>query len=161
MKNENTIFQKIKSFFASIFGKKKLLDEGNREKMESMDSNSDENKAKEEKRKEKSFFEVEEEKKIMELQKLFINGKIKEEDMTQEQISSLEKLFDSQIESAKRTNFNMKRKILKALLNDKETMELLRKFQNGEIKEEQMTKEQVTRIRFLYDMEIEKTKNDI
>lgn len=56
-------------------------------------------------KKKKYFSETNEKNKWLDLQKLYLQGKVKE-DMTSERISALEKLFDSQIETAKRPNEN-------------------------------------------------------
>lgn len=49
---------------------------------------------------------------ILKLQKQYRNGKIKEEELTEEQINSLCKLYDKQITNLKKSNEVRKQKIL-------------------------------------------------
>ena len=49
---------------------------------------------------------------IIELQRLYREGKIKEEDMTYEQKDALNKLYDKQIEDLRLSNEYRKRKLL-------------------------------------------------
>lgn len=51
-------------------------------------------------------------KEILELQRLFREGKIKEEDLTSEQINELGKLYDRQIEELRISNEYRKKKLL-------------------------------------------------
>ena len=88
--NENDVFSKIKNFFKRIFGTEKQDTSIMQENIEV--------------KKEKNSFEesirvVEnEETKLLKLQKLYRSGKIKEKDLTQEQVVSLCELYDKQIE---------------------------------------------------------------
>ena len=94
--------ERIKEFFTKMFSSKKLLNEGSVEITSS------------EKIKESIDTEVEKNKtvsngstqyrELIELQKLYLQGKIKETDMTSDQVFALESLFDSQIENARRKN---------------------------------------------------------
>mgnify|MGYP000251296420 CR=1 FL=1 len=96
-RNEDNIFEKIKSFFKNLFGKKEIeinnvVDddiEMEMEKSESFRSNMrniyiDENN-------------------IFELQRRYQKGEIADNDLTQEQINALCQLYDSQIADLKRS----------------------------------------------------------
>ena len=52
-----------------------------------------------------------EETKLLKLQKQYRSGEIKEEDLTEEQIKSLNKLYDKQITNLKKSNEIRKQKI--------------------------------------------------
>lgn len=154
-----SVLKKIKDFFSSIFSSKKLLKEGNVEETKIQEREVErkviENGTK------TIFDQANEQSNLMSLQKMYLQGKIKEEDLTKEQIAGLEKLFDSQIENTKRNNSNLQRKIIKSLTSDKAVMEVYRKVKNGEIDEDQLTEDQIAQMNFLLDIEIEKTKMQI
>ena len=95
--------EKIKEFFSKLFSSKKLLDEGSvvntssetiKENMNTEVSNSNSN----------ALSGSAQYRELVELQKLYLRGEIKETDMTSEQVLALESLFDSQIENARRKN---------------------------------------------------------
>lgn len=144
MKNETSLWGRIKAFFSRIFSSKKLLEEAKTEVATPASKNIIESNDK------NIFAEAGEKNKWLDLQKLYLQGKVKEEDMTSEQISALEKLFDSQIETAKRANENKKIKILKALMHDSNIMDVYEKVQKGEIAKDQLTKDQIIQVGFLY-----------
>lgn len=102
--NENDVFSKIKNFFKRIFGTEKQDTSIMQENIEV--------------KKEKNSFEesirvVEnEETKLLKLQKLYRSGKIKEKDLTQEQVVSLCELYDKQIEQLRKSNELRKQKLL-------------------------------------------------
>lgn len=106
--NENSIFYKIKKFFKNLFSKNKDVNiDYSSVKVPTMIN--DENKK-------KSFVEeiknIEtEETKLLKLQKQYRNGEIKEEDLTEEQVSSLCKLYDTQIANLKKSNEIRKQKL--------------------------------------------------
>jgi hypothetical protein len=156
MNNELSLWQRIKNFFSNLFGRNKLLTDGttNSEANEPNFGASNSFEAP----KTDAFKKAEEDRKIIDLQRLFMSGKIKESDLTLEQYSALDKLFDSQIDEAKRKNNALKKKILKSLVEDKDIMQLYRQFQNGEVKEEDLTEDQTKQIDFLLDMDIERMK---
>lgn len=143
--------ERIKEFFTKMFSSKKLLNEGSVEITSS------------EKIKESIDTEVEKNKtvsngstqyrELIELQKLYLQGKIKETDMTSDQVFALESLFDSQIENARRKNELTKKKILKALSEDQETMDIFAKIKRGDLEKGQLTDDQILQIEFLYDIE--------
>lgn len=158
MSNES-FFQKVKDFFRRMIGKNKLLSEGRKVQVDENISNIDEPVAL---KKEKNMFEEANERNhYVELLKKYIRGEVKEKNMTSEEISHLGKLLDEQIERAKRENNSLKKNIIRKLLNSKSFMEVFNKFNNKEIREEELTKEQVMQIGFLYDVEIERTKEEI
>ena len=141
------LFEKIKDFFSNIFNSKKLLNERNNE------INEFEIKVVPT---EKNMFEkANEYTNLISLQKSYIQGKIKEKDMTKEQIQGLEKLFDEQIENTKRNNENLRRKIYKELTTDKSLMDIYKRFKLGEISEKELDNIQIKQINFLLDAEIE------
>ena len=106
--NENSIFYKIKKFFKNLFSKNKDVNiDYSSVKVPTMIN--DENKK-------KSFVEeiknIEtEETKLLKLQTQYRNGEIKEEDLTEEQVSSLCKLYDTQIANLKKSNEIRKQKL--------------------------------------------------
>lgn len=54
-----------------------------------------------------------EETKLLELQRKYINGNIQENELTDEQVEELAKLFDKQIEELKKSNKIRKQKLMK------------------------------------------------
>lgn len=54
-----------------------------------------------------------EETKLLELQRKYINGNIQENELTDEQVEELAKLFDKQIEELKKSNEIRKQKLMK------------------------------------------------
>ena len=158
MSNES-FFQKVKDFFKRMIGKNKLLAEGKESQAKENISIIDDPVSF---KKEKNMFEEASERNhYMELLKKYIRGEVKEENMTSEEISYLGKLLDEQIERTKRDNNSLKKNIIRKLLNNKSFMEVYNKFNNKEIREEELTKEQVMQIGFFYDVEIEKIKEEI
>ena len=103
--NENSIFYKIKNFFRNIFGRneknvKNIIEERKTISQENGKSSFIEN-----------IRNVEnEETKLLKLQKKYRNGEIKEENMTQEQVSSLIALYDKQISNLRKSNEIRKQK---------------------------------------------------
>ena len=59
-----------------------------------------------------SVVENSEEKELLKLQKYYRNGKIKEEELSQEQIKALCDLYDRQITNLKKSNESRKKKLL-------------------------------------------------
>ncbi|MDD6244051.1 MAG: hypothetical protein PUB03_00125 [bacterium] len=107
--NENSIFYKIKNFFRSLFGKKNSNVESTKVIEKTTINNQKSNKS--------SFIEeiknVEnEETKLLKLQKQYRCGKIKEEELTEEQVKSLCALYDKQINNLKKSNEIRKQKLL-------------------------------------------------
>lgn len=104
--NENSIFYKIKNFFRNIFGRneknvKNIIEERKTISQENGKSSFIEN-----------IRNVEnEETKLLKLQKKYRNGEIKEENMTQEQVSSLIALYDKQISNLRKSNEIRKQKL--------------------------------------------------
>lgn len=105
--NKNSIFHKIKKFFINLFN-------GNKE-----NANANEQIITEVKVDDKKLAFMEniknienEETKLLELQKQYRSGKIKEEDLTQEQLRSLCELYNSQISKLKKSNEMRKQKLL-------------------------------------------------
>ena len=108
--NQNNIFYKIKMFFRKLFNKTSSnANESNNITDTTTTSNIEINK--------NSFMEdikniENEETKLLELQRQYRAGEIKEEDLTEEQISSLCALFDKQIESLRKSNEIRKQRLL-------------------------------------------------
>ena len=107
--NENSIFYKIKNFFRSLFGKKNSNVESTKVIEKTTINNQKSNKS--------SFIEeiknVEnEETKLLKFQKQYRCGKIKEEELTEEQVKSLCALYDKQINNLKKSNEIRKQKLL-------------------------------------------------
>ena len=105
--NENSIFYKIKRFFKNLLSKKKDADNSIVEETAVI-------KQDEEKR--NQFMEQikkieDEETTLLKLQKQYRNGEIKEKNLTDEQISSLCKLYDKQISNLKKSNEIRKQKL--------------------------------------------------
>ena len=106
--NEQGIFKKIKSFFKKIFGLEEEIAYSNIKQAEEKTVNVA-NKP--------TFSETiriveDEETKILKLQKQYRSGKIKESEMSEEQINSLCDLYDKQIERLKKSNERRKEKLL-------------------------------------------------
>ena len=148
-------FEKIKEFFLRLFSSKKLLDDGNSENVTSVPSEQIKENVQSEVADMSGSMKggAKEYRELLELQKLYLHGKIKETDMTSDQVLALESLFDSQIENAKRKQEATKKKIFKALSEDQETMSIYLQIKNGEIDKNQLTDAQVLQIEFLYDVE--------
>ena len=107
--NENSLAYKIKSFFKNLFHKKETINNAN---------NFDISEHTTEKVEQKNAFMKsirnieDEETKLLKLQKQYRSGKIKAEELTEEQINALSELYDKQIAKLKETNSIMKQKIL-------------------------------------------------
>lgn len=106
--NENSIFYKIKKFFKKLFNKHNSAD--NYIVEETVAIKQDEGKK-------NQFMEEirkieDEETLLLKLQKQYRNGEIKEEDLTDEQVSSLCELYDKQISNLKKSNEIRKQKLL-------------------------------------------------
>ena len=105
--NENNIFYKIKQFFKNLFSRNEPtvtdlpVTENNR-----LDGDN-----------KNAFMEnikkIEDDETILlKLQKKYRNGELKEEDLTEEQVNSLCKLYDKQISNLRKSNEIRKQKIL-------------------------------------------------
>ena len=106
--NENSIFYKIKRFFKNLLSKKKDADNSIVEETTVIKQDED---------KRNQFMEQikkieDEETTLLKLQKQYRNGEIKEKNLTDEQISSLCKLYDKQISNLKKSNEIRKQKLL-------------------------------------------------
>lgn len=108
--NENNIFYKIKNFLRKLFNKaSNNADETMNTKETTIMSNAEINK--------NPFMEdikniENEETKLLELQKQYRAGEIKEEELTKEQVNALCALYDKQIESLRKSNEIRKQKLL-------------------------------------------------
>ena len=105
--NENKIFYKIKSFLTNLFRRNKFVSE-----VENNVENATEENTK------NAFMESirnieDEETKLLKLQKQYHKGEIREEDLTQEQVTLLCALYDKQIVELKKSNEVKRQKILK------------------------------------------------
>lgn len=104
--NENSIFYKIKTFFKNLFHKGNNINIIQETRDITIENESKKNAFMEEIRKVED-----EETKLLKLQKQYRSGEIKEEDLTEEQIKSLNKLYDKQITNLKKSNEIRKQKI--------------------------------------------------
>ena len=105
--NENSIFYKIKTFFRNLFYKETAV--------ENTIVKETKNIIQENKKTDfiESIKNIEsEETKILKLQKQYRNGDIKEEEMSEKQISALMDLYDKQIANLKKSNELRKQKLL-------------------------------------------------
>ena len=108
--NENGIFYKIKKFFRNLFNSNANTTNNYAIVKETESLVESENKK-------KSFMESiknieDEETKLLKLQKQYRSGEIKEEELSEEQINSLCKLYDRQIANLKKSNDIRKQKLL-------------------------------------------------
>ncbi len=163
--NENSIFYKIKNFFRNLFGKK----ENNITPIENQVLKTQEITN----NKRDSFKETvtnieNDETRLLKLQKQFDNGEITEEELTQKQIEDLENLYNKQIEELKKSNELRKEKIknskygsqffdkIKAIETDEtRLLKLQKSYESGEVKEEDLTDEQVDKLLELYQDQID------
>jgi len=109
VKYEEGIFYKIKSFFRRLFRKEEVF------VVEVSESNKDvlelENKGKSKTFKEEIVF-YDGDAKLMKLQEQFEAGEISEDDLSSEQVQSLTKLYNEQIDNLKASIKNCKEEIL-------------------------------------------------
>ena len=108
--NEKSIFYKIKMFFGDIFNKQRRDDSKLNFHEQVQTTVENENKK-------SNFMEYiknieDEETKLLKLQKQYHKGEIREEDLTEEQVTSLCALYDKQIAELKKLNEVKKQKIL-------------------------------------------------
>ena len=108
--NENGIFYKIKKFFRNLFNSNANTTNNCAIVKETESLVESENKK-------NSFMESiknieDEETKLLKLQRQYRSGEIKEEELSEEQINSLCKLYDRQIANLKKSNEIRKQKLL-------------------------------------------------
>lgn len=108
--NENGIFYKIKKFFKNLFNRNSNITNNYAIVKETESLVASENKK-------NSFIESiknieDEETKLLTLQKQYRSGEIKEEELSEEQVNSLCKLYDKQIANLKKSNDIRKQKLL-------------------------------------------------
>lgn len=107
--NENSIFYKIKHFFKDLFHKDEIAN---------ISATVEENNIAEQNENKRNLFmeeirKIEDEETILlKIQEQYRSGEIKEEDLTEEQVNSLCKLYDKQIANLKRSNEISKQKLL-------------------------------------------------
>ena len=163
--NENSIFYKIKKFFRNLFGKKESnitpIENQVLKTQELVDNKKDSFRD--------TITNVEnDETRLLKLQKQFENGEITEEELTQKQIDDLEKLYNTQIEELQKSNELRKEKIknspygsqffekIKAIETDEtRLLKLQKSYESGEVKEEDLTDEQVDKLLELYQDQID------
>lgn len=107
--NENGIFYKIKSFFKNLFNRNNNTTNYAivKEDKSIVESENTKNSFME------SIKNIEnEETKLLKLQKQYRSGEIKEEELTQEQVSSLCALYDKQIANLRKSNEIRKQKLI-------------------------------------------------
>lgn len=162
MKGEckKTMFQSIKQFFSKIFNKQKMLKEGEN-KIDTVASQKDignntETFTKQEAKTEKnepSFVEENQKNRKYEiLKQQFDQSKIEEEDISKEDREVLRQMYYDEIDGLKKKKYNL---MMKKISQDKETMAIYEKFEKKEIDEEDMTEEQRSKIRLIYELQIE------
>ena len=107
--NENGIFYKIKNFFKDLFNRNNnTTNYAIVKETESLATSENTKNAFME-----SIKNIEdEETKLLKLQKQYRSGEIKEEELTQEQVSSLCALYDKQIANLRKSNEIRKQKLL-------------------------------------------------
>lgn len=107
--NANSIFYKIKKFFRNLLYRTnnsvELINVSETTTINNQNSNKN------------SFMESirnieDEETKLLKLQKQYRSGKIKEEELTEEQVNSLCALYGKQIENLRKSNETRKQKLL-------------------------------------------------
>ena len=108
--NENSIFYKIKNFFRNLFHKKEIINNVS-DLAEPFKTTTEKNEQK------NAFMESirnieKEETKLLKLQKQYRSGEIKGEELSEEQIKSLGKLYDKQITNLRKSNEIRKQKLL-------------------------------------------------
>ena len=108
--NENGIFYKIKKFFKNLFNRNANTTNNYAIVKENESLVASENKK-------NSFMESSqnienEETKLLKLQKQYRSGEIKEEELSEEQVNSLCKLYDKQIANLKKSNDIRKQRLL-------------------------------------------------
>ena len=108
--NENGIFYKIKKFFKNLFNRNANTTNNYAIVKENESLVASENKK-------NSFMESiknieDEETKLLKLQKQYRSGEIKEEELSEEQVNSLCKLYDKQIANLRKSNEIRKQKLL-------------------------------------------------
>lgn len=108
--NENEIFYKIKKFFKNLFNRNANTTNNYAIVKETESLVASENKK-------NSFMESiknieDEETKLLKLQKQYRSGKIKEEELSKEQVNSLCALYDKQIANLRKSNEIRKQKLL-------------------------------------------------
>ena len=108
--HENGIFNKIKNFFKNLFSRNNNTTNNYaiaKEDKSIVESENTKNAFME------SVKNIEnEETKLLKLQKQYRSGEIKEDELTQEQVSSLCALYDKQIANLKKSNEIRKQKLL-------------------------------------------------
>ena len=107
--NENSLFYKIKQFFKNLFHRN--------ENANNVAISDTRNTIEPDEDKRNSFMEeikkIEDEETILlKLQKSYRSGEIKEKDLSEEQITSLYKLYDKQIANLKKSNEIRKQRLL-------------------------------------------------
>lgn len=108
--NENSIFYKIKSFLKNLFKK-------NNNTIDNYSVIEEKDRSEKNSNKKDSFLEnikniENEETKLLKIQKQYRSGEIKEEELTEEQVKSLCKLYDKQIANLRKSNEIRKQKLL-------------------------------------------------
>ena len=163
--NENSTFYKIKNFFRNLFGKK----ENNITPIENQVLKTQEIADNKKDSFRDTITNIEnDETRLLKLQKQFDNGEIAEEELTQKQIDDLEKLYNKQIEELQKSNELRKEKIknspygsqfldkIKAIETDEtRLLKLQKNYERGEVKEEDLTDEQVDKLLELYQDQID------
>lgn len=108
MKVNKNIFYRIKNFFRNLFHKDYVVEETTVNK-ENIDIKKEDSQ--------KSFMESiknieNEETRLLKLQKQYRSGEIKEDELTQEQVSLLCDLYDKQIKNLRKSNEIRKQRLL-------------------------------------------------
>ena len=151
MKEQNDILEKLKLFFKNIFNRHKLLGEGKEKIFDDIDAidlfqteNSNQRK--------NSFKDAYKVKDYNELKRKYIQGTIKEDDLTETELIELEKLLEKQVINMKKENKNKKIQIVNALLANEDFVKTFKRLKKGEINKNDLTEEQSIQIDFLYQL---------
>lgn len=155
--NENSIFYKVKCFFKNLFSKNNM--EQNVIVEEKIIENNNSNSKNDFIEKYKNI--ANEESKLLKLQQQYENGQIKEEDLSEKQLSDLEDLYNKQnAELFRRNVYKIKKikestdasELLKKVKNIEDgEVKLQQQLENNEISEEQLTEEQKNQLLELYE----------
>lgn len=94
---------------------------------------------------------------LIELQRAFIKGEVKENELTIEQKEALEKLFDEQIVNIKLQNKMLRRKMMARLKKDSTFVELFQNYCKGLIRKEELNDVQKAKLDFVFEFMMNQT----
>lgn len=164
--NQKSFFYKIKIFFKKLFKGKNIIE--SQTQTEAINNNENQMASKQKDAFIESIKNTEnEETKLLKLQEQYDKGEIQENQLSKEQILELEELYKKQISELEKSNENRKRKILQHKdgetflasirnIENEETklLKLQKQYDNGEIKETDLSDEQIRALTSLYKKQI-------